>query len=472
MDEQRLTSIVTEVLKQLRGAGAPPTSPTAVPLSPGGGVYASVDEAIAEAAKAQGELMALDLERREQLVEAVRRASLESADRLARMAYDETGLGRYEDKIGKNENAARLTPGTEDLASQVITAGRGTLLVEHGPIGVAVSITPVTNPTSTIINHAIGMLAAGNSCFFAPHPRGQACAIETLRVLNMAVAEAGGPENCLVAVTEATLPMVNEAMQHPSVRLVVATGGPGVVRAALASGKRAIAGGPGNPPVLVDETADLRQAAAAIVAGATLDNNLLCVAEKTVIVVDAVASRFLDLLLEQPVLELRGADVQRLTDLVVKDGHMNPAYIGKGADVILGGLGASSVTDLRAIVVQVESTHPLVQLEQLMPVIPVVRVRDFEQGLKLAVEVEHGNRHTAIIHSHHMGRVTRYGRAIRPTLLVCNAPSYAGLGVDGVGPITLTVAGPTGEGIVTARHFTRQNRLHLGGGALTLVAGS
>lgn len=473
MDERQLTAIVTEVLRQLRSNSATAGSAARASrqISPGGGIFPDVDTAMAAAKKAQIELAAMGLEERERLVAAMRAAALDAAERLAKLAYEETNLGRYEDKIGKNQNAARLTPGTEDVASEVITANRSTLLVEHGPLGVAVSITPVTNPTSTIINHGIGMVAAGNGCFFAPHPRSLQCAVETIRLLNKAVAKAGGPENCLVAVTDAKLDNVNAAMQNPDVRLVVATGGPGVVKAALASGKRAIAGGPGNPPVLVDDTADLAKAAADTVAGATLDNNLLCIAEKAVIVLQSIAGRFMAQLLQQPVMELTGADVERLTKLVVKDGHMNPAYIGQNAATILADLGISAGPELRAIVVQVAAEHPLVQLEQLMPILPVVTVGTFEQGLQLAVEVEHGNRHTAAIHSQHLTRITQYGRAIRPTLLVCNAPTYAGLGVDGVGPITFTVAGPTGEGIVTARHFTRQNRVILGGGSLTVVAG-
>lgn len=480
MDEQRLTAIVSEVLKQLRDgsempsrAAAPaPTVAKSGAIEVGGGVFATVNEALAAAGNAQRELVALGLEEREKLVAAMRTAALEASDSLARHAYEETGLGRYEHKIGKNQDAARLTPGTEDLASKVLTTNKGTVLVEHSPMGIAVSITPTTNPTATIISHGIGMVAAGNACFFAPHPRSQRSSLETLRQLNAAIVRAGGPENCLVAVTEAKLDAVNAAMSHPDVRLVVATGGAGLVNAALSCGKRAIAGGPGNPPVLVDDTVDLTEAAAAIVAGATLDNNLLCISEKAVIVLESVADALLRELLKQPVVVLRNHDLERLTQLVVKDGHINPDYIGKDAAVILQDMGVRADASTLAIVVEVESGHPLVQLEQMMPIIPVVRVAGFCQGLDLAVQVEHGNRHTAIIHSNNLDRITRYGRAIRPTLLVCNAPSYAGLGVDGAGPITLTVAGPTGEGIVTAKDFTRENRLILGHGALTVIAGA
>jgi len=482
MDEQRLAAIVQEVLQQLRNENQvarpspAPTAPAAAPAAKsapevGGGVFATVDEAIAAAEKAQKELVTLGLEKREELVQAMREAALEAADRLAKQAYKETGLGRYEHKIGKNIDTARLTPGTEDIASRIITANKATVLIEHSPMGIAVSITPTTNPSATIINHGIGMVAAGNACFFAPHPRSQMTSLETMRVLNEAIVKAGGPENCLVAVTEAKLDAVNEAMHHPRVRLVVATGGAGLVKAALSCGKRTIAGGPGNPPALVDDTADLAHAAKAILAGAVLDNNLLCIAEKVIIVQESVATPFMRQLLQLPVVELRGSDINRLTDLVVKDGHMNPDYIGRDAAVILNDLGIRASSDVEAIVIEVDASHPLVQLEQLMPILPVVRVGSFAQGLALAVEVEHGNRHTAIIHSQNLERITAYGRAIRPTLLVCNAPSYAGLGVDGAGPITLTVAGPTGEGIVTARHFTRENRVILGQGALTVIAG-
>ena len=285
LDEKRIAEIVQQVVTGLREAGTDqPPSPVAAPPSPsaaaqtlGGqeGVYPDINAAIAAAATAQQRLGDIPLERRSAIIDAMRRAAVESAQVLARSAWQETGMGRQEDKVEKNLLVAQRTPGTEALQAHAWSGDRGLTLVERAPYGVIGAITPSTNPTSTIICNAIGMIAAGNAVVFNAHPGAKQCSALTVQILNQAIKRAGGPANLITCPEEPTIESAQYLMQHPAIRLLVVTGGPGVVREAMSSGKKAICAGPGNPPVVVDETADLEQAARDIIKGASFDLSLI-----------------------------------------------------------------------------------------------------------------------------------------------------------------------------------------------------
>lgn len=452
LDEHRIAAIVAEVVRDLRAAGA--ISP---PDRGAGGIFADVGSALAAAAKTQAQLAAMPRERREKLIEAIRDAGVRHAEFLAHKAVEATGFGRVEDKIRKNINAARLSPGTEDLAPGLRADDRGLLVEEYAPFGVIVSITPATHPASQLINHAIIFTTGGNTAFIAPHPRAQAASLAAIRIINEAVAAAGGPAPILTAVAEGTMETVRAAMQNQLTALVTAAGGPGVVQAALASGKKAIVAGPGNPPVVVDETADLQAAAKHITAGSWFDNNLLCIAEKSVFVVETAANAFFAALAREGAQVLDAAGAAAVTRLVVKDGRANPEYIGKDAGIILEAAGIAPQAGVRGIVMDVGEDHPLVQIEQLMPVLPVVRVPGFTAAVEAAVRTEHGFGHTSLIHSRDAERINHYGRRLATTILVANAPSGAALGVGGPGVFGHTIASPlTGEGVCTPRSFCRR----------------
>ncbi len=467
IDEKQIEEIVSQVLTTLQQDGTLPTGGEALEsvvtanASSHSGVFTTVTEAVSAAKTAQAALVALKFEKRRELIEAVKQSSLENAQRLAELASQETKMGNPEHKVMKNEGAVRLSPGVEDLKSEAITGDAGTLLIEYVPFGVINSITPTTNPTSTVINHAIIMLAAGNAVVFSPHPNARECTEETMHVINEAIVKAGGPANLLTSVANANLRTAKQIMEHPDIAMLVATGGQNVVRAALSSGKKAIAAGPGNPPAIIDETADISQAAKHVIAGTSFDNNLLCIGEKALFVIESVANETVRELTRNGGQLLGASQLEALEAVVTENGTANKEYIGKDAKQILNAAGITAPPETVAIVVEASLNHPFVINEYLMPILPVVRCRDFDEALKGAVEAEGGRRHTAVLHTNNTERITQFTKATDCNVVVINAPSYASCGLEGEGFLAMTIAGPTGEGFTRPRTFTRQRRLTL-----------
>ncbi len=455
--------MVEQVLQQL-GQSQPDSSPvSSLPeVSFGNGVFTTVDEAAAAARLAWEKLRKLPVAVRRQMIENMREVSRKHANELAKLAVEETGLGRVEDKVAKILLATNKTPGLEDLISTSYSGDDGLTLVEYAPIGVIGSITPSTNPAATIINNSISLLAAGNTVVYNPHPSAKLVSIKTMQLLNEAIVAAGGPENTLTSVAAPNLETSAEVMNHPQVNALVVTGGGPVVKAAMAVGKKVIAAGPGNPPVVVDETAIISKAAADIVKGASFDNNVLCTAEKEVFVVEKVANALKSEMVKNGAIELKGFQFEKLLEKVlVKKGdkfYPNRDFIGKDANVILQAAGIQASPDVRLIIAETNKDHPLVMTEMLMPILPIVRVPDVDKAIELAVIAEKGNRHTAIMHSQNITNLTKMAQEIQATIFVKNGPSVSGLGFESEGFTTLTIAGPTGEGLTSAKTFTRQRR--------------
>ncbi len=453
--------VVKRVKSELDGKGNSSISPSSPSSSDG--IFSTIDEAIPHAEKSQAALLALGIEKRKELIAAMRKAAIENAEYLAEMAHKETGLGRPKDKVAKNLLAARKTPGCEDLDSRTYTGDDGLTLVEMAPYGVIGSITPTTNPSSTVINNSISMIAAGNAVVFNPHPSAKGVSNETVRVLNRAIRAAGGPETLLCSLAEPTLETSKALMTHPRIKMLVVTGGGEVVKAAMSSGKKVIAAGPGNPPVIVDETANLKNAAKHIVDGASFDNCILCIAEKEVFAVSKIVDELKSEMKKHGAYEINGMQADELVKVLYKDTNKehpitNKKFVGRDARVILEQIGVHAGTETRLIIAEVDESHPFVYTEMLMPVLPIVRARDVDDAIEKAVRAENGCRHTAIMHSENVVNMTKAARALNVTIFVKNAPSYAGLGFGGEGFTTLTIAGPTGEGLTSARCFTRQRR--------------
>ena len=431
-------------------------------ISLGDGVFATVDEAAEAARLAWENLRKLPIAARRQMIENMREISRKHAKELAQLAVEETKLGRIEDKIAKILLAANKTPGVEVLVSTAYSGDDGLTLVEYAPIGVFGSITPSTNPAATVINNSISLIAAGNTVVYNPHPSAKHVSIKTLKLLNQAIVAAGGPENALTSVAAPSLETSAQVMNHPKVNALVVTGGGPVVKAAMAVGKKVIAAGPGNPPVVVDETAIIPKAAIDIVKGASFDNNVLCTAEKEVFVVDKVANALKAEMVKNGAIELKGFQFEKLLEkvLVKKNDKFYPNrdFIGKDAYVILQSAGIQASPDVKLIIAETTKDHPLVMTEMLMPILPIVRVTDVDQAIELAVIAEKGNRHTAIMHSQNITNLTKMAQEIQATIFVKNGPSVAGLGFESEGFTTLTIAGPTGEGLTSAKTFTRQRR--------------
>ena len=475
IDDRKIEEIVARVLERLGGspAAAPPVRGAALPVVgeskkatniPRGtnGVYADADAAAKAARKGFEANERTDMATRGRMVEAMRKVTLANNELLSRYAVEETGLGRYEDKLNKNQLVAEKTPGIEILRPIAYTGDDGLMLVERAPYGVLLAVTPTTNPTETILCNAIGMVAAGNAVVFNVHPSAAQTSNWFVHLLNEAIQAVGGPRDVIVSVEKPTVESAGILMKHPLVRIVVVTGGPVVVKAAMNSGKKVIAAGPGNPPAVVDETANLAKAADAIVRGASLDNNIVCIAEKEVIAVDAIAADLVRELQRKPVLFLDQRQTRELEKVILEGDHVNKNWVGKDAGLIAKAIGIGGHGhDLRLLMCEVDEQHPFVQHELLMPVIPLFRARDAADAIAAGIRVEHGFHHTATMHSQNVDNMSAMARVCNCSIFVKNDASYAGLGLGGEGYTSFTIASPTGEGLTTALHFTRERRCTL-----------
>jgi len=450
-------------------ATASPVASNAPAITPraelGEGVFATVDDAVAAAGVAYRELDGMSLEGRQKIVASIRESMLEHAEELARHAQRETGLGRVEHKVIKNRLVTRKTSGTEVLTPHAVTGDNGLTLTEYAPYGVIGAITPTTNPTSTIICNTIAMLSAGNSIVFNVHPGARDCSMANIRLLHHAIIRGGGPANLVSAVAEPTIESAQELMSHDGVRLLAVTGGSGVVRQAMTSGKRAICAGPGNPPVVVDATADLEHAGRNIVAGASFDNNIVCVDEKEVIAVESIVDELLQQMSRHGAYLLNDREL-RLVEAAIFAEQRDPRrravvakdLIGKNASEILERAGIAPRGDPPLLVARVANDHPLVWTEQMMPVLPVTSVPDVDRGIELAKEAEHGYGHSAGMYSRDIDALSRMARTINTSIFTKNGPFYAGLGEGGEGHCSFTIASPTGEGLTGPVAFSRLRR--------------
>jgi propionaldehyde dehydrogenase len=387
------------------------------------------------------------------------------AEELSRLALEETGMGRLDDKIVKKQLAIRKTPGPEYFTTKAVSGDNGLMLEELGPFGVIASITPSTNPIASVINNTICMLAGGNSVVFAPHPGAVRSTLAAVDLVRHSLAAGGAPDGLVSTLTVPSMDALDRLMKHRAVRLVAATGGPGVVHAALTSGKPAIGAGPGNPPVVVDETAHLEQAAKDIVLGCSFDNNLPCIAEKELIVVNCVADELKKFMLENGAFELKDPEkIRELEKLILNEkGTVRKEWVGKSAPVYLEKIGIKVPQTVRVVLVETPENHPFAEEELLMPILPLIRVADFEEALALALRLEHGFRHSALIHSTNIDHMSRMARAMETTMFIKNAPSYAAIGVGGDCPTAFTIATSTGQGPTTPLSFCRTRRCVLHG---------
>ena len=394
----------------------------------------------------------------------------EQSAELARLAHEETGLGRAEDKTVKNLLVTNKTPGPEDLEPRAVTGDDGMTVTEFAPWGVIGSITPTTNPTSTVINNTIAAVSAGNAIVYNVHPAAKGVSAENIRRINRAIVAAGGPENLACAIPEPTIESAQELMNHPRVRLLLVTGGPAVVREALKTDKRAITAGPGNPPVVVDESADLELAGREIIRGASFDNNMVCTDEKEVIVVGSRGDELVRALDKAGAVVLKEHELRKLERVIFeslgepnKPGRINRRWIGQNAGKILGEIGIAAGDEVRLVVAEVPNEHSLVWTEQMMPVMPVTRVRTVDEAIDLAVRAEQGFRHTASIYSNDVQTITRMAKAMNVSIFVANAANLAGLGAGGEDFTSFSIATPTGEGLTRPRTFSRIRRLTVAG---------
>lgn len=460
IDAAQVEAVIRKVLSSL-----PSEAPAANATEAGDGVFADMASAVDAAQKAAAAYRRSSMAERRRYVAAVRETMLkpEHLDYMSAQAVIETGMGDVAHKYLKNKFAAENTPGVEDLETSAWSGDDGLTTVEYSAYGVIGAITPTTNPTETITCNSIGMLAAGNAVVFSPHPRAKQLSVWQVRELNRALRAAGAPDNLIVTVAEPSIEATNAMIEHPAVKMLVATGGPGIVKTVLSSGKKAIGAGAGNPPVVVDATADIDHAAKCIVDGASFDNNLPCTSEKEIVAVDAVADLLKFAMTKHGAYELSPGQVAQLEKVILGEHGPATEWVGKPARLILEAIGIEAPVGVRLLVAELDKDHPFVQHELMMPVIGLVRSPDVDAVIDLACQLEHGNRHTAIMHSRDVSKLTRMGRLIQTTIFVKNGPSFTGIGIGGEGYCTFTIAGPTGEGLTCARHFARRRRCVLVG---------
>jgi len=468
IDEQIVTKVVSEVLSRLRSQ--PPAPAPAGRPSPSGslGVYDDMNAACDAAQRSFEKLRTAGVAARKKAIAAIRRLCVEKADEWGRQEFEETRIGRLEHKIEKLRICGDLVPGVEMLERMAFSGDFGLTIIDFAPWGVVGAVTPSTHSVPTITGNAINMIAAGNAAVFNAHPGAARCAATAIKTYNEAIARETGITDLLCTVVKPTLESFQQMCDSPHVKLLCVTGGPAVVAAAMKTGKRAICAGPGNPPVVVDETADLAKAAAAIIQGAAYDNNLLCIGEKEVFVVEAVADQFLAELRRAGAVQLDAAQIEALAEkaFVFPAGQgagcphpsVNRDLVGRDAAVLAQAIGLNVPTSTQLLFGETRADHIFVDMEQMMPFLPIVRVRDVDEAIREAVKAEHDYKHTAIIHSRNIEALTKMAQVADTTLFIKNGPSMTGLGLGGEGFLSFSIATPTGEGVTTPMTFTRSRR--------------
>ncbi len=476
INDTLIRDVVSEVLMRLKAAPARGASPAAAsdgkstarsaPLAQhatGDGIFQDVDGAVAAAKKAQEQLAAATLEKRRAAVQCVRDICIQQADDLGRIELDETQIGRLDHKIEKLHVAGR-TVGLEMITTEAVSGDHGLCVTEHAPWGVLGVITPVTHSIPTLASNAVMMISAGNSLVVNPHPSGARCATIAAQRFNRAIREKTGLENLICLIEKPTLESAEQIFKHPDVAMLVVTGGPGVAKAAMSSNKKAIVAGPGNPPVVVDDTADIEKAAAGIIFGAAYDNNLLCIGEKEVFVVNTVADKLLEAMGRHGGFRLNAQQIDALTRVALhkdeRSGHWLPdkKFVGKSPSVLAEVINVTIPRGTQMLYGEVGDDSPWLPCEQMMTFLPVNRCRDIDEAVRKAVHFEHGFGHTAIIWSQSVDHMTKMGKAVNTTLFVKNGACMAGLGLGGEGFGSFSIATPTGEGVTSPLTFTRVRR--------------
>jgi aldehyde dehydrogenase len=474
MDQQQLiTSVVQEVLRAMapgsipsNGSGGASARPTGSTATTGDGLFANVDAAVDAATRAQQQLAQAGLTVRKGIEKLIKQIVKQHAAEWGRIELDETKIGRLDHKIAKLELLEGI-PGVDFLQTRAHSGDNGIALDEAAPWGVIGVITPVTHSVPTMTANAIAMIAAGNSMVVNAHPSGAKCLALAASTYNRAIKQQFGIDPLICVLNPPTLKTAEEIFQHPRIPMLVATGGPAVARAAMKQTKRSVVAGPGNPPVVVDETADFDNAARSIIAGAAFDNNLLCIGEKEVFIVESVFGKMMEAMRRAGAMELNRQQIDKLTQAAFKYDKDHYAvskdFVGKDPQVLGQAAGVSVPSGVELLFGETDESNPFVPEEQMMPFVPFVRVRNFEEGLRLAIKHEHGFGHTAIIHSNNLANITRMGQAMNTTLFAVNGASTGCLGAGGEGYPSYSIATPTGEGVTTPLTFTRFRRVSVVG---------
>ncbi len=488
INESLIRDVVAEVLGRIGNTSAPSPAPAAPAKAAkddhacncGGkgsspatgfrgkyGVFQDPKEACASAHEAFLQLQKKGMDARRKIVDLVKRMAEANCQEWGRIELEESKIGRLDHKIEKLQ-IIKLVPGVEWMRPDALSGDHGITLEEYTPFGVVGAVTPSTHSIPTLSGNIVNIIAAGNAVVFNPHPSAARCAAVAVRAYNEAIYRETGIENIACIIEQPTFDSFKALCAAEPVRLLLVTGGPGVVKAAMQTGKRAICAGPGNPPVLVDGTACMKRAAEAVIKGASYDNNLLCIGEKEVFVVSDTFDKFMAAMSNAGAVKLNSSQLDALTKaaFTFKEGHgggcaepvVNKDLIGKDVSVLAKYAGLNVPANTQLLFAETDANHPFVKEEQMMPFIPIVKVRDIEEGIAASKIAEHNYKHTAIIHSHDVENITAMARELDTTIFVKNGACVAGLGLGGEGYLSFSIATPTGEGVTNPKTFTRVRR--------------
>ncbi len=459
IDEKLVSKVVSEVLARLQSQ-----TQSMKPVNSGFGVYNRMEEAIVAADASFEKLKELGVSARKSAIQVIRRMCVQKAREWGEIEFAETKIGRLDHKIEKLRICGDLVPGVEFIERHAFSGDFGLTVIDFAPWGVIGAVTPSTHSVPTLTGNAINMIAAGNSVVFNTHPAACGCAATAIRAYNEAIFAETGIPDLLCTVVKPTLETFDIMIKHPKVRLLCVTGGPAVVKAAMLSGKRAVCAGPGNPPVVVDESADFDKAARDIIQGAAYDNNLLCIGEKEIFVVASAADALITSLKKAGAVLLDSRQVEALTKVAFVTAEnashptVNKKLVGRDASVLAKAIGLDVPPATQLLFGETSADHLFVEEEQMMPFIPLVRVPNVDAAIKAAIHAEHNYKHTAIMHSLNIRNLTKMVQAVDTTLFIKNGPCMTGLGLGGEGFLSFSIATPTGEGVTTPMTFTRSRR--------------
>jgi len=467
LDEKLVNRIVDAVVQRLSEDQTPHSRPkdrTSSQNAETPGVFQNMDDCISAAVAAQKNLLSLSFETRRKIIQAIRDTGKSNAAEYGRLEFEETELGKLADNVEKNRSSCEVL-GMEDLVPEVYAGDKGVTIIERIPVGVIASVHPVTNAAPSILFNAIMMISGANAVVVNPHPKTKQVSARVIRDLNKAIIASGGPVNCLCCLAEPSVPSAQQLMTHPAIGMIAVTGGHGVVDFATKTGKRVIAGGPGNPPVVVDETADLDRAARCIIQGAGFSNCIACASEKEIFVVEPVADRLKEKLKQYGAYEISASQGQELVKHIFKEikapgkpGVINMDYIGKTPQFILKSIGLEVGPEVQIVILETSHDHPLVWTEQIMPVLPFVRCRDVDQAIDRALAAEQNFGHTMAIHSNNLNNIRKMaGKASCASFVKNGACGLGGVGVTGEGYVSFHIA-TNGEGHTRPKTFTRIRR--------------
>ena len=476
LSEAAIRNIVTEVVSALKAGPttAAPTPARTPHIRVSAGRHGVFDDAVSAAKAARSgfeQLKKQGFAGRAKVIQIVKQMCADNADRWGQIEFEETKIGRLDHKIAKLHGIKNVL-GTEFLTPFGMSGDFGITMEECAPWGVIGSITPVTHSIPTIAGNIVNMVAAGNAVVVNPHPGGAACAAVAVNEFNQAIQAATGIENLICTVEKPTLDSFNELCASEEVNLLCITGGPGVVDAAMKTGKRAFCAGPGNPPVVVDDchALDFDKVAKDIILGGGFDNNLLCIGEKQIIAVGDSYKKTLDALKRNGAVLLNPTQLEKIKKEVfdIKDGGggcshavLNRAYVGADPVKLAAIAGLNIDPKVELLIAETDEDDVFVDEEQMMPLLPIVRAGCFDDAIRIAKDSEHKYKHSAMVHTMNVANMTKMGQAMDTTLFVKNGPCVAGLGMGGEGYISFSIATTTGEGITTPKTFTRFRRCAL-----------